>query len=53
MVEDSIVVFDVAAEVAIILVMICFILRGKRHSNGLHNHDYDKVMIDEDYIRND
>ena len=53
MVEASIVVFGVAAGVVIVLAIICFILRGKRHSNGLHNHDYDKVMTDEDHIHND
>jgi hypothetical protein len=52
MAESSIVAFGAAAGVAITLAIICFILRGKGHSDGSHNHDYDKVTTDEDHIHN-
>jgi hypothetical protein len=53
MAEASIAAFGAAAGVAIVLAIVCFILRGKGHFDGSHNHDYDKVTTDEDHIHND
>ena len=53
MAEASIAAFGAAAGVAIALAIVCFILRGKGHSEGLHNHDYDKVTSDDAHIHQD
>ena len=45
--------FGAAAGVAIALAIVCFILRGKGHSQGSHNHDYDKVTSDDAHIHQD
>ena len=53
MLEDSVTVFGAVAGVAITLALVCFILRGKGHSDGSHNDDYDKVTTDDNHIHND
>ena len=53
MAEASIAAFGVAAGVAIALAIVCFILRGKGHSDGSHNHDYDKVTTDDSHVHHD
>lgn len=50
MAEASVTAFGVTAGVAIALAVMCFILRSKGHSNGSHNHDYDKVTTDIDHV---
>lgn len=53
MAEAGIAAFGAAAGVAISLAIVCFVLRGKGHSNGSHNHDYDKVTTDDTHIHVD
>lgn len=53
MAEASIAAFGAAAGVAIALAIVCFILRGKGHSEGSHNHDYDKVTSDDAHVHHD
>ena len=50
MAEASIAAFGAAAGVAISLAIVCFVLRGKGHSDGSHNHDYDKVTSDDAHV---
>ena len=53
MAEAGIAAFGAAAGVAISLAIVCFVLRGKGHSEGSHNHDYDKVTTDEAHVHVD
>ena len=53
MAEASVAAFGAVAGVVIALALVCFILRGKGHSDGSHNHDYDKVTTDDNHIHND
>jgi uncharacterized membrane protein len=53
MAEASIAAFGAVAGVLIALGMACFIIRSKWHSNGSHNHDYDKVTTDDAHVHND
>jgi hypothetical protein len=53
MAEASIAAFGVTAGVAIALAIVCFTLRGKGHSEGSHNHDYDKVTSDDTHVHQD
>ncbi len=50
MAEASIAAYGAVAGVAIALAIVCFALRGKGHSDGSHNHDYDKVTTDEKHV---
>jgi len=50
MAEASIAAYGAAAGVAIALGIVCFVLRGKGHSDNSHNHDYDKVTSDENHV---
>ncbi len=51
--EASIAAFGAAAGVAVALAIVCFILRGKGHSDGSHNHDYDKVTTDDEHVHSE
>lgn len=53
MAEASIAAFGAVAGVAIALAIVCFILRGKGHSEDSHNHDYDKVTSDDAHVHQD
>ena len=53
MAEASVAAFGAVAGVAMALAIVCFILRGKGHSDGSHNHDYDKVTADDDHIHHE
>ena len=53
MAEASIAAFCAAGGVAIALAIVCFILRGKGHSEDSHNHDYDKVTSDDAHVHQD
>ena len=53
MAEAGMTAFGAAAGVAIALAIICFIIRGKGHSDGSHNHDYDKVIGDDSHVHVD
>ncbi len=53
MAEAGIAAFSVTVGVAISLAIICFVLRGKGHSDGSHNHDYDKVTTDDSHVHVD
>ncbi len=53
MAEASMAAFGVAAGVAIALAITCFILRGKGHADGSHNHDFDKATNDDTHIHQD
>jgi len=46
--EVSTVAFGAAVEIA--LAILCFIFRGKDHSDGSHNHDYDKITTDDEHV---
>ncbi len=50
MTEAGIAAFSVTVGVAISLAIICFVLRGKGHADGSHNHDYDKVTADNSHV---
>ena len=53
MAEASIAAFAVTAGVAISLAIVCFVLRGKGHSDDSHNHDFDKVTTDDSHVHVD
>jgi len=53
MVKASVTAFRAATGVVITLAIVCFVLRGKGHSDGSHNHDYDKVTTDDEHIHHD
>ena len=53
MAEASIAAFGAATGVAIALAIMCFALRGKGHSDGSHNHDYNKVTTDDAHVHNE
>ena len=53
MAEASIAAFGATAGVVIALAIVCFILRGKGHVDGSHNHDYDKVTTDDSHVHHD
>ena len=50
MAEASIAAYAATAGVLIALAFVCFALRGKGHANDSHNHDYDKVTIDDSHV---
>ncbi len=53
MAEAGIAAFSVTVGVAISLAIVCFVLRGKGHADGSHNHDYDKVTTDDSHVHVD
>jgi len=53
MAEAGIAAFSAAVGVAISLAIVCFVLRGKGHAKGSHNHDYDKVTGDDSHVHVD
>ncbi|WP_179361848.1 hypothetical protein [Nitrosopumilus oxyclinae] len=50
MAEASIAAYGVTVGVAIAFALVCFVLRGKGHSDGTHNHDYDKITTDDAHV---
>ncbi len=53
MAEAGIAAYGATVGVAISLAIVCFVLRGKGHSDQSHNHDYDKVTTDDSHVHND
>jgi hypothetical protein len=53
MAEASIAAYGVTAGVAIVFAIVCFALRSKGHSDGSHNHDYDKITTDDTHVHHD
>jgi len=53
MAEAGIAAFGAAVGVAIVLAVVCFVLRRKGHAEGTHNDDYDKVTGDDSHVHVD
>jgi len=53
MAEAGFAAFGAVVGVAISLAIVCFVLRGKGHAEGSHNHDYDKVTGDDSHVHVD
>ena len=53
MAEASIAAFAATAGVFIALGFVCFALKRVGHEKKTHNHDYDKVTIDNLHVHED
>jgi len=51
--EAGMAAYGAAIGVAISLAIVCFVLRGKGHTEGSHYHDYDQVTGDDSHVHVD